>query len=183
MRIPLNGDCMQAEELHRQTRAFRVLLQAFGHPARLHRLEGDAVTAVISGLLDPGTTVAIHDSSLRADVLATGAVISEQAEWFFADQDLADLSSIPTGTRDMPERGATVVLPVTSLSATQGTLHLWARGAGIPSVRNLFVTGLSRGVIRDHIALRAEYPRGVDLLLCAGPVIAALPRHLRLEMP
>ena len=187
MRIPLNGDHRQAADLHRQTRAFRMLLQAFGHPARLHRLESDAVRAVIGGLLDPGTTVTIHDPALRAavlaEVLATGAVISDQAEWVFAGPDLSDLSTVPTGTRDMPEGGATVVVPVAALSETQGALHIRASGAGIPTMRDLFVTGLSRGVIRDHIALRADYPRGIDLLLCAGPVIAALPRHLKLEMP
>ena len=89
---------------------------------------------------------------------------------------------IPAGTRDRPEDGATVVVPVTALSDTQGALHLRASGAGIPAMRDLFVTGLSRGVIRDHIGLRADYPRGIDLLLCAGQVVAALPRHLMLEM-
>lgn len=182
MRIPLNVSNLNSTQMHRHTRAFRGLLQAFGYPARLHHMDGDAIQEVIDSLLDPGTTIALWNLERESQILATGAVVSEPAEWIFAPPDLADLSNVPTGTYEMPEGGATVILPVTKLSETEGPQHIRATGAGISTTQDLFVTGLSSGIIHDHIAFRADYPRGADLLLCAGSVVTALPRHLNLEM-
>lgn len=182
MRIHLNTDQLTTAEVHLRTQAFRGLLQALGYPARLHRLKCDAVQAVIDSLLDNGTTVAIWDPKWRSQVLATGAVTSEPAEWVFAAPGLIDLSGVYAGTHDMPEGGASVILPVTALSDTCGALQIRATGSGISATQDLFVTGLSAGVIRDHISFRSDYPRGVDLVLCAGPTVTALPRYLTLEV-
>ena len=187
MRIPLQASASLSFQ-HQQARAYRTLLMAFAYPARLQQLEVDAMQACIDCLLDTATRVALSVGSHAwcERILATGAMLSSQPEWVFAGPELADLDSIPTGSREVPEEGATVVIGVEALSETAlhtpGELCIGARGAGLKEPTLLFVSGLKRGVIEHHQAWHGEYPCGVDLLLCAGRQVVALPRHLTLEL-
>lgn len=186
MKIRFHADQQDPAKQHRQTRAFRSLLMAFGYPARIHQLEMDALQAIIKGLLDASTTASFTPECqhLRRSILASGAQLSEQPAWLFAGPALQNLTQIPAGSREAPETGATLVMAIDQLdeSPQPEALCIQAQGAGLPSPRRLYVKGLQSGVIRDHIAWRAVYPRGVDLLLCADQQVAALPRHLTLEI-
>lgn len=188
MKIPLQADHACPSKQHQHTQAYRVLLMAFGYPVRIHRLEMNAMQASIDCLLDEATHVSLTTGCLawRERILATGAVLSQPPEWVFADPSLHDLTDIPAGTREAPETGATVVIAVNALSETPlqdpDTLCIRTRGAGLKTPGQLYVTGLQRGIIQDHIAWHTEYPCGVDILLCADRNVAALPRHLALEI-
>jgi len=43
------------------------------------------------------------------------------------------------------------------------------------------VAGLPPGFLAEWEANRALFPRGVDVILCAGDHLAALPRTVRIE--
>lgn len=184
MRIPLNSELESPHTLHLSTQRYRQFLQAFGYPMRVYQLDVAAVYGVIACFLDSRTRVALSEDclNLTQEVLATGAKITTQAEWFFATSSLTGLSGIPTGSREAPEEGATVVIEIDAISEECGSLCVEATGAGLLAARRVFFSGLNKGVITDHMALRESYPCGVDLLLCAGKKVLALPRHLRLEV-
>src|SRR5690606_6587442 len=115
-------------------------------------------------------------------ILATGAQLGPDPQWVFTGPSLKDLSDIPTGSRSCPQAGATVVLSVQGISDKGGPLAIRATGASLATAQTLYFTGLPLGVVKDHIALHDDYPRGVDLLVCAGTRVVALPRHLKLEI-
>ncbi len=62
-------------------------------------------------------------------------------------------------------------------------LLLQLEGPGIETVHRLRVAGIAREVWRSRIAQTAIYPCGVDLLLCCGHRLAALPRSTHLTCP
>ncbi|HZF78124.1 MAG TPA: phosphonate C-P lyase system protein PhnH [Acetobacteraceae bacterium] len=45
----------------------------------------------------------------------------------------------------------------------------------------LLVGGLPPGFVAAWGANRARFPRGIDVILCAGDRVAALPRTVRIE--
>ncbi|QPT39688.1 carbon-phosphorus lyase complex subunit [Oligella ureolytica] len=184
MKIPLNTEIDSPQILHQNTQRYRRFLQAFGYPMRVYELDIDVVYGVIACFLDSTTGAVLSNDSLKLEheVLATGATISSQAEWFFATSTLVDLTDIPIGSREAPEDGAMVVIEIDAISESSGSLCVEATGAGLPAARRMFFSGLNEGVITDHIALHDSYPCGIDLLLCAGKKMVAIPRHLRLEL-
>jgi alpha-D-ribose 1-methylphosphonate 5-triphosphate synthase subunit PhnH len=90
----------------------------------------------------------------------------------------ARLLDLDPGTDEEPERGATLILEVTSLQEAPGWL---LSGPGIRDTHRLRVEGAPAGFLLDWAANRARFPRGVDVILCAGTRIAALPRTVRIE--
>lgn len=88
------------------------------------------------------------------------------------------LAGFRTGTDDAPEDGATVILQVAALGRGRA-LRLSGPGLAVPAV--LRVNGLAAGFVAEWAANHAGFPRGVDLILCAGRHLAALPRSVRVE--
>jgi alpha-D-ribose 1-methylphosphonate 5-triphosphate synthase subunit PhnH len=85
---------------------------------------------------------------------------------------------LEAGTDEEPERGATLILEVAALEEAGG----WRlRGPGIRDEHRLRVTGAPQGFIPEWGRNHARFPCGVDVILCAGTRIAALPRSLRIE--
>ncbi len=83
------------------------------------------------------------------------------------------LASLPQGSEEEPQNGATLVLQVEALIPGEG----WRlTGPGIESAHRLRVDGAPAGFLAAWAANRAGFPCGVDVVLCAGDRLAALPR-------
>jgi alpha-D-ribose 1-methylphosphonate 5-triphosphate synthase subunit PhnH len=88
------------------------------------------------------------------------------------------LDAFPAGTDDAPEQGATLILQLTALG--HGAV-LELSGPGLAAPSTLAADGLPNGFVAEWAANRALFPRGVDIILCAGNQLAALPRTVRIR--
>jgi alpha-D-ribose 1-methylphosphonate 5-triphosphate synthase subunit PhnH len=85
------------------------------------------------------------------------------------------LDALDIGTDEDPQLGATLILQVTGLVAGNG----WRlTGPGIQHEHRLSVLGAPANFVAAWAQNQALFPRGVDVLLCAGDSIAALPRSV-----
>jgi len=172
--------------------AFRSVLDAMAHPGRVievrapetapYPLHG-AVASLCLTLVDLETTVWLDGAAgtaatreylrfhcgchlVQAPGAAHFAVIGDPGV-------MPALSRFNPGTDESPDRSATLFVQVASLREGHGRR---LAGPGIASDVRLEATGLTAGFwhgLRDNHAL---FPRGVDVLLAAGRLVAALPR-------
>jgi alpha-D-ribose 1-methylphosphonate 5-triphosphate synthase subunit PhnH len=93
-------------------------------------------------------------------------------------------SRLDLGTDESPQSSATLFVEVDALSdqPLHDGLALTLRGAGIATVRQLAVAGLSEAFWRWRSALQSELPRGIDIVLVCGARLAALPRSTRITV-
>ena len=77
-----------------------------------------------------------------------------------------------------PDASATLILQVAALD-TGRRLRLSGPGLRVPV--SVEVTGLPDNFAALWAANHALYPRGIDILLCSGTRLAALPRSVRVE--
>jgi alpha-D-ribose 1-methylphosphonate 5-triphosphate synthase subunit PhnH len=148
-------------------------------PAPLHA----ATAAVLLTLTDAETPVWLDGECAAArDWLAfhcgAPAAASPAAAMFVTARALPDLAALNAGTHDDPETSATVILQVDSLNAGRG---LSLQGPGLAAPGTIAVAGLPDNFAAGWAANHALYPRGVDLILCAGDRLAALPRSVRVS--
>ena len=94
-----------------------------------------------------------------------------------ATRGMPALSALDAGTDETPQDSATLILQVAAVDDTAGW-HL--TGPGIEREHRLAVTGLPSDFPAQWAANRAQFPRGVDVVLCAGTRLAALPRTTRI---
>jgi alpha-D-ribose 1-methylphosphonate 5-triphosphate synthase subunit PhnH len=87
------------------------------------------------------------------------------------------LEAFEPGTDERPELSATVVVQVPALAAGRGVR---LTGPGIETTTRLEVSG-APGLWPGLRANAARFPRGVDVIVCAGAGLAALPRTTRVE--
>lgn len=169
---------------------FRSVLDAMARPGQIHAVSGvsapaplcDAAAAVLLTLGD-------HDTPLWLDPAAgsartwiafhTGAPIAPASRAMFVlALSLPDLANLSGGTDEMPETSATVILQVASLTSGQ---RFVLEGPGLREPISLAIEGLpvDFAVIwqRNH----GLYPRGIDLILCAGDQLTALPRSVSIQ--
>ena len=91
---------------------------------------------------------------------------------------LPDLAILRNGTDEEPEASATVILQVRAL----GTGHRYRlAGPGLRTPEILAVEGLPDDFAALWARNRALFPRGVDLILCCGDRVAALPRSVSIQ--
>lgn len=180
-----------AETLQAQA-AFRRILDAMARPGRIQRLEqparppeglSPAAASVLAALADGDTPVHVPATpALRGFVAGRlGAPLAgEDAASFVvvAGAALLPLSRFAAGSDAMPDQSATVIVEVTALGSGP---RLALRGPGIREVEHLAVEGLPAGFVAAWAGQRVLFPRGVDLVLCCGDRLAALPRSLRIE--
>ncbi|WP_439594840.1 phosphonate C-P lyase system protein PhnH [Falsiroseomonas sp.] len=169
--------------------AFRAVLQAMSRPGQVQRLPqlpelppglSPAAAAVLLTLVDAETRLCL-DAGPEAEAWVRfhcGApLVAAGAAQFVLDAGAALLALDP-GTEEEPERGATLILDVASLTEGRG----WRlTGPGIRDEHRLQVAGAPAGFLADWAANRARTPCGVDVILCAGDCIAALPRSVAIE--
>ncbi len=167
---------------------FRAVLDALSHPGRIATL--GALTP--PPLLEPATAAVVltlvdAESPLWLDEAAgavrewigfhCGAQVVAQAQAAFgvALRPVA-LAGFGTGSDEAPERGATVILQVGRLGEGR---RLRLSGPGLATSAVLAVDGLAEGFVAEWAANHALFPRGIDVLLCAGSKVAALPRSVQ----
>lgn len=198
-----------ADPVHDAQAVFRAVLRAMSRPGEVQDLSSSlgpgfapptplapASAAACLALLDLDTRLWLdgggRDAAAAMAYLSfhTGAPRTDApAEADFAV--IADGAMTPrldcfsVGTDELPERSATLIVQVAALEsgdpggAGEGAWCL--TGPGIDGRVYLSVDGLRKG-LADELALNLKlFPRGVDLILCAGPRLAALPRTTRVE--
>jgi len=171
---------------------FRAVLDAMARPGtRLPAGQGltppapldPATAAVLLTLVDHDTPLWLDPASAVArDWVAfhCGAGFTELPSHaaFAVALALPDLATLSPGTHEQPETAATLILQVDSLTA--GTRYR-LRGPGLRESSTLSVRGLPDDFVTIWQRNRAGFPLGVDLVLCAGTTLAALPRGVAVE--
>jgi alpha-D-ribose 1-methylphosphonate 5-triphosphate synthase subunit PhnH len=176
-------------------RVFRGVLEAMAHPGRVVRLPplaapaplGAAAAAVCLTLLD-------FDTPLWLDRAAASPRVAEYLRFhcgvplvhsigtarfaLIADaRALPPLEVFEAGTDERPDLSATLLVQVDDLQGGRG----WRlTGPGIDGEARLDVRGAP--ALQDLARANAtRFPRGVDVIVCAGDRLAALPRTTRVE--
>ncbi len=171
---------------------FRAVLDAMARPGTLHRIGASlsppaqldpATAAVLLTLVDNETPLWLDERTTKArEWLAfhCGAVTTEQpAEAEFAlALTLPDLAAFSSGTDEAPESSTTLIVQLAALGA--GTSYRLA-GPGLRVPILLAAAGLPANFAAMWQSNHALFPRGVDLVLCAGTTVTALPRSVSVE--
>ncbi|THF59243.1 phosphonate C-P lyase system protein PhnH [Pseudothauera rhizosphaerae] len=188
------------DAVHHGQAVFRCVLEAMARPGRLQRLPADvagalghppgwspALAATLLTLLDAETALwlspALRDGVAPAWLrFHTGTRIVDApgaADFAAARADEVDASIwtvLKPGSDEAPHTGATLLLQVDCLSDAAG---LRLQGPGIEHEHRLDAAGLDSAFWQARIAQQADFPCGVDLLLCCDDRVAGLPRSTR----
>ena len=185
-----------ADPPHDSQRLFRGVLEAFSHPGRIVSLRdapsaanplSRAATALVLTLVDRDTPLWLGpglDTRALGDFVRfhTGApVVADRADALFGVATAATsplLEGFAIGSDPYPDRSATVIVEVASLSG--GPRRSW-RGPGIDGHRPVAIAGLPDALWAEWSANRALFPCGVDVVFTAGSDLLALPRSIAVE--
>ena len=178
-------------------RIFRSVLEAISRPGRIVDVATaiqppaplhPATAAVCLTLLDFDTPLWLDDAAARPEVVEwlkfhCGMPLTGEPEAagfaLVADAGrMPPLGAFNAGTAEHPERSATVIVQVRALIGGTGRR---LTGPGIADEVHLDVAGTPAPFWSGAFDNHAQFPRGVDLLMSAGQVIAALPRTTRVE--
>ena len=169
--------------------SFRAILEAMSRPGRIQRIEARitppaplcaAAAAALLSLADADTPLWLDagegvDEWLR---FQCGAPITPDigaARFVLACGAAPSLDALDIGTDEDPQLGATLILQVAGLVAGEG----WRlTGPGIQHEHRLRVLDAPADLLAAWARNHALFPRGVDVLLCAGENIVALPRSV-----
>ncbi len=170
---------------------FRALLDAMAHPGHGYAVAAvsppaplnQAAAAVLLTLVDHETAVWIDpDATAAAPWIAfhTGAPRAQGPAHsaFGLAMRLPDLALFQNGSDEAPETSATVIVQVASLD-TGARYRLEGPGLRTPEI--VAIDGLGADFAGIWRRNRSLFPRGVDLILCAGGRVAALPRSVCIE--
>ena len=175
---------------------FRAVLDVMARPGQIATLPAlaerqdrlaPASTMICLALIDHETPLWLDESLMIPGITGylrfhTGAPLASspsQASVAVLDGPSTSLTRFKTGSDTYPENGATVIIQVPGLSAS-GPLTL--SGPGVDGEAGFGVEGLPDSFWKEREAVNAGFPRGVDLILCAGDKIAALPRTTRVSL-
>src|SRR5262245_14435263 len=178
-------------------RIFRALLEAIAHPGRVVEVGGptdaprslDPAAAALCLTLVDGETPLWLDPAARADEVSgylrfhcgCPIVATPDAARFALitePRTMSPLTAFTQGTAESPDRSATLILQVGTLIAGHGRR---LTGPGIAHEARLDVPALGATFWTELRDNHARFPRGVDVLLTAGTVVAALPRTTHVE--
>jgi alpha-D-ribose 1-methylphosphonate 5-triphosphate synthase subunit PhnH len=176
---------------------FRTVMDAMARPGSVRRLAGIAAPAPLSPsaaaialtLLDYETPFWLDAPLAAAPEVArfisfhTGArLTADAAETAFAfvaaPAAAPAFASFAQGSAEYPDRSTTLILQVDHLAEGDGMV---LRGPGIASARRLAASPLPADFLAQVAENRAQFPRGVDVLLVTNDVVAGLPRSLYVE--
>lgn len=176
---------------------FRAAMEAMARPGRIYELSAlppspaplsPAAAALAAALFDFETPIWL-DASLAAapEVVAwlrfaTGApIVADPVRADFAliadPRALPPFEAFAPGTPEYPDRSATLILQVGSLTA--GTPLVLA-GPGIKQTHMIAPAPIPDDFTTRLATNRALFPRGVDLVLATSNAVAALPRSVRI---
>lgn len=180
-----------ADPVRDAQRCFRAVLDAMARPGRIAHVSGvtppsplDVATAAVA------LTLVDHETKLWLDPAAgaarewlrfhCGAPLTDDlaARGFALALSMPDLDRLNAGTHEEPETSATLICQVEALGAGPA----WRlSGPGLRAPEILRVTGLPRDFAACWHRNHARFPRGIDLILCAGGQLTALPRTVLIE--
>lgn len=170
---------------------FAALMNAMARPGRIQDCAvlrepppglDPASAAALLTLADSETLVWTDAQGEARDWIAfhSGAPLVEdpaRAQFLLATRGMPPLAALDLGTDETPQDSATLILQVAALDDAAGW-HL--TGPGIEHEHRLAVTGLPADFAAQWAANRAQFPRGVDVVLCTRTRLAALPRTTRI---
>lgn len=170
--------------------AFRAILDAMSRPGTLHTAGkgltppaplSQASAACLLTLADAETLLwADQTCDAARDWIAfhCGAGWTDVANAdFVLAMTLPSFPTLKSGSDDGPQDSTTVLLQVASLRSGQ---RLTLAGPGLKAPVTIEVDGLPNDFVSLWAANHALFPRGVDLVLCAGDELVALPRSVRI---
>ncbi len=170
---------------------FRAVLDAMARPGSRHAA-GDALAPPAP--LDPATAAVLLTLVDADSKLWLAPECRPAAEWlvFHCNADvvddigradfvlatgLPDLATLATGSDEGPEESATLIL---QLGGLDGGMALRLAGPGLREPADLNVDGLPPDFVESWATNHALFPRGVDIIFCAGRELAALPRSVQI---
>ena len=168
---------------------FRAVLDALARPGTLHEAGttltppaplAPATAAVLLTLVDHDTPLHIAPDCAEATAwlvfhCSTAPAESAATAAFAVARTLPDLATLNAGSDEAPESSTTLVLQVAALGTGPAfTLS----GPGLKSPTMFRAEGLPPDFAARWAANHALFPRGIDLILCAGTTLAALPRSI-----
>ncbi len=169
-------------------RAFREVLEAMARPGTVRALVGvrppaplpAAAGVLLLTLVDRTTPIHLTagwDSVAVREWLTfhTGAPFARPAGASFAAgpwEEVTEPRDYPIGSAEYPDRSTTLLAGVPALG---GAAHRLT-GPGIATETRLSLPGAE-----FFRANHARFPLGLDVILCAGHHIAAIPRTTRIE--
>jgi alpha-D-ribose 1-methylphosphonate 5-triphosphate synthase subunit PhnH len=170
---------------------FRAVLDAMARPGTLHQAGATltppaplapATAAVLLTLVDHDTTLHIAPDCADASAWLTfhcgTAPSASPASAFALARTLPNLATLNTGTDEAPESATTLVLQVAALGTGPAfTLS----GPGLKSPAAFRAEGLPPDFAARWAENHALFPRGIDLILCAGTTLAAIPRSITVQ--
>jgi alpha-D-ribose 1-methylphosphonate 5-triphosphate synthase subunit PhnH len=180
-----------ADPVHDAQSCFRAVLDAMAHPGRIAQTTGvmapaplgAAAGAILLTLVDHETPLWLDADAMPARRwiefhCGAGLVAEPDACAFTLGLALPDLARLPMGTHESPETSATVICQVAAFG-TGARFRL--SGPGLREPASLSVNGLPRDFVSIWRRNHALFPRGIDLILCAGDQLTALPRTVAIE--
>jgi alpha-D-ribose 1-methylphosphonate 5-triphosphate synthase subunit PhnH len=180
-----------AEPVADAQRCFRAVLDAMAHPGRIMRATGVtapaplgvAAAAVVLTLVDHETPLWLDPNAATArqwiEFHCGAPVVADPAACGFAlALALPDLQRLSAGSHESPETSATVICEVAGFEAGAA---FRLSGPGLREPALLSIKGLPRDFVSIWRRNHALFPRGIDLILCAGDRLTALPRTVAIE--
>jgi alpha-D-ribose 1-methylphosphonate 5-triphosphate synthase subunit PhnH len=178
-----------ADPVHGAQTVFRAVLDAMAHPGRIVATEAGltaptplaaATAALLLTLADAETPLWLDPEADAAEGWITfhcGAPAATPAEAAFGVAlSLPDLARFAPGSDDAPQESTTLIVQVAAL----GSGRPWRLdGPGLREPETLQVDGLPDDFATRWAANARRYPRGIDLVLCAGDQLVALPRTVK----
>ncbi|TCI00269.1 phosphonate C-P lyase system protein PhnH [Roseococcus sp. SYP-B2431] len=186
MRPAFNDPVFGAQE------SFRALMEAMARPGRIQRCDvlpdlpealAPSAAAALLTLADAETAVWTDATGEAREWIAfhTGAPLvadASKAQFLLATGTMPALATLDAGSDETPQDSATLILQCETLAEGAG----WRlSGPGIEHEHRLGAAGLPADFTAQWAANRQGFPCGVDLVLCAGARLAALPRSTRIE--
>jgi alpha-D-ribose 1-methylphosphonate 5-triphosphate synthase subunit PhnH len=171
--------------------AFRALLDAMARPGTIHEAPcvippaplGRAAASVLLTLVDADTPLWLDEASMAArEWLAfhCGAPLTDDpaAAAFATGIGMKKLDIFSAGSDAAPEDSATLIVELPALGA--GPAYRLS-GPGLRAPALLRAEGLPADFSAQWATNHALYPRGIDLVLCAGARFCCLPRSVQLR--
>lgn len=172
-------------------RTFRAILDAMAHPGRILPVTGirpppglsAAAAATLLTLADHDTPLWLAPTHLAArpwiQFHAGAPIVTDPDRCAFAlTADAAGLARFPVGTHEEPETSTTLIVEIAEFGRGR---RYCLTGPGLEDHAILTADGLGADFVTLWAANHALYPCGVDLILCAGDRLTALPRTVAIQ--
>ena len=177
-----------SEPVREAQSCFRAVLEAMSRPGRIVSVGtgltppaplGPAAAACLLTLADADTPLWIEADAPGPREWLTfhcGAGFAPIGSARFAwGRAMPDLAALYAGSDEAPEEAATLILQVQALGRGR---RFRLAGPGLPAPAPFAVDGFPADFPARWAANRARFPVGIDLILCAGTELAALPRSI-----